>query len=277
MSEAVSKKRLEIKNKEDRIQRVCERFDKVEEDGVLRPAEAASLRGVLQYCSAQVFGGAAVLGLKPLGALACSGPTVVDVKIRKLFAFWRKYLQACRPRLLELDVVRPPINVFTDAALEEVEGAGAAAVLMDPEDGALLVLAGAIREEVVKRWQVQVGGKQVICQAELLPLLAAQHTWRDRLKGRRVIFVYNDAAKDGLIRRYSPSEASHELIEAFWLMEAELASLAWVERVPSKSNPADDPSRGVLRRLLAAGAVLDVAVLPPPWRGALVDVRAGTK
>ena len=52
MSGACSEGRLLVSNKPERVAKIGERLDKVEEDGMVRPAEADSLRGVLQYCSA---------------------------------------------------------------------------------------------------------------------------------------------------------------------------------------------------------------------------------
>ena len=86
----------------------------------------------------------------------------------------------------------------------------------------------------------------------------------------KIYFVDNDAAKDGLIKKYSPSSASNELIEAFWSLEASMGSYAWLERVPSKSNPADAPSRADFEALKAQGAVRDTPCLPDPWKGAIV-------
>ena len=34
-----------------------------------------------------------------------------------------------------------------------------------------------------------------------------------------------------------------DLIQAFYAIEVHLPSFWWIERVPSKSNPADEPSR----------------------------------
>ncbi len=64
----------------------------------MRPAEAESLRGVLQYSSAQVFGGAAALGLKALPTMARAGPSKIDGAVKSTFAFWRKFLREARPR-----------------------------------------------------------------------------------------------------------------------------------------------------------------------------------
>ena len=97
--------------------------------------------------------------------------------------------------------------------------------------------------------------RQLVGQAELLPVVLAQELWGDRFRGRRVlIFVDNDAARHALIKGASPSGPSALMVDAFWTREAELEAFSWVERVPSPSNPADAPSRLQFSGLVALGA-----------------------
>ena len=86
--------------------------------------------------------------------------------------------------------------------------------------------------------------RQLVGQAEILPVVLAQELWGQYLRGRRIIvFVDNDAARHALIRGASPSGPSAVLVSLFWANEARLGSFCWVERVPTQSNPADGPSR----------------------------------
>ena len=100
---------------------------------------------------------------------------------------------------------------------------------------------------MTRPWALQQAGdgaRQVIGQAELLPVIVAQRTWRARWTGRRVlVFVDNDSARHALIRGGSPSLASAHLVSEFWRTETALVAYAWIERVPSASNIADGPSR----------------------------------
>ena len=86
--------------------------------------------------------------------------------------------------------------------------------------------------------------RQLVGQAEILPVILAQELWGCFLKERRVIvFVDNDAARHAIIRGASPSDPSAILVSMFWANETSLGSFSWVERVPTQSNPADGPSR----------------------------------
>ena len=48
-----------------------------------------------------------------------------------------------------------------------------------------------------------------------------------------------------LVKGSSPTPDSAWLTSLFWKEEAKAGSFSWFERVPSPSNPADGPSRGV--------------------------------
>ena len=115
------------------------------------------------------------------------------------------------------------------------------------------------------------GHKKVITQIELLAVAAARWKWRElfaRVAGRRVVaYVDNDAARYSLIKGYSPCPSSASLVSDVAREEARCASFTWYERVPSKSNCADGPSRldfGEVRGLLEGRVRV---VEPPELRG----------
>ena len=58
------------------------------------------------------------------------------------------------------------------------------------------------------------------------------------------VFVDNNSALATLIKRTSHSDAMFRVVAAINAMDAVFPFGAWYDRVPSKSNPADLPSRG---------------------------------
>ena len=99
------------------------------------------------------------------------------------------------------------------------------------------------------------GTRQVIGQAELLPIAVARKTWADRLRGKGVInFIDNDAARLGVLRGYSPVAASAELITAIWNLDCDLGAFTWHARDASFSNPGDGASRLAHAELAQQGA-----------------------
>eukprot|EP00972_Heterocapsa_arctica_P018444 2723957-Heterocapsa_arctica.AAC.1 len=125
--------------------------------------------------------------------------------------------------------------------------------------------AARASKALVDSWRKE-GQMQIIGQAELVPVLVARCTWMDHLRGREVVhFVDNDSAKHALVKASSSHPASEAVVAQVWEQEVQELVSSWYDRVPSPSNPADDPSRGVVAGLVAAGAVRVVPLLPPGW------------
>ena len=69
-------------------------------------------------------------------------------------------------------------------------------------------------------------------------------------KNRRCLcFIDNNAVRDGLIKGSSPLCDMFSLLSVISLDIAEFSLSPWFTRIPSKSNPADDPSRGQCKRM----------------------------
>jgi hypothetical protein len=170
------------------------------------------------------------------------------------------FLRHSKPRTILARENQPPVLVFTDGACEgedfsEVTCGGIIfhCSLKRPE-----YFGMHVPPEIVKRWK-DSGLKQVIGQCEIFPVLVAKLTWAKVLSGRKAIFfVDNDSAKEALVRNYSPSLPSFELLVANATIDLELELLTWYTRVPSPSNPGDAPSRlkdGETEEMFGAKAV----------------------
>ncbi len=85
-----------------------------------------------------------------------------------------------------------------------------------------------------------------IVQIETLGVLAAFSAWHHLLINRPVIvFVDKDASRACLVTGSAREEVYAKLVQEICSLEIRARTLAWFERVPSSSNLADDPSRGV--------------------------------
>ena len=100
-----------------------------------------------------------------------------------------------------------------------------------------------LNEEVVRHWQSE-GSRQVINQGEILPVLMAKQVWERELShARNLFFLDNEGARESIIRAYSPSWTSRELILQIKIADIRTVSLDWYSRVPTEANCADGPSR----------------------------------
>ena len=126
-----------------------------------------------------------------------------------------------------------------------------------------------VPDEIIAKWRA---GRhwQVIGQAELAPVLIATKLWEQRLRNRHVIiWIDQNAARQGLIKGYSPSEHSAAVIDSALEALSRVGAFPWFARVPTTSNIADLPSRlkwdelrqivpGYLERVVSAGAWADL-------------------
>jgi hypothetical protein len=136
----------------------------------------------------------------------------------------------------------PPVVVFVDGACDELEGASVGGVLIDRNK--FECFGATLPPHLVSQWKSKEGQWQVIGQAEIFPLLVSRLTWRDALRGRRVLyFIDNDSARQAAIRSYSPVASSLKILMQIVEFDFEMSSLPWYTRVPTEVNISDEPSR----------------------------------
>ena len=89
--------------------------------------------------------------------------------------------------------------------------------------------------------------KQIIFEVETLAALLAVYVWKSEFRNSRVVlFVDNEGTKFSLLKGLSDNACVDSMAELFAELECAEHVIAWIARVPSKSNIADPPSRGVV-------------------------------
>jgi hypothetical protein len=150
--------------------------------------------------------------------------------------------------------------VFTDGAFENGH-ASIGAVLVDLQSGSRVTWGLSLPQDLVARW-VEIVGKQIITQVELLPILMVRLAFNADVCGRRILyFIDNDPARDSLVNGGSRSPLSDLIVDKFYEAEFRFQTLPWFTRVPSHSNPADLPSRGAVQEASRRFGALQV--IPP--------------
>ena len=125
------------------------------------------------------------------------------------------------------------------------------------------------------KWQQAL--QHIIGPVEAYAVVVARHVWHQYVAQRRVIFyIDNNVALDSFIRGTSNSVLVRDLITSFEKSESVDPSWSWFTRVPSPSNPADDPSRGKVSDLLSIGCRRDTPVCPVNG-GDLVNLECPAK
>ena len=117
------------------------------------------------------------------------------------------------------------------------------AVLFDPVSSSSYMFGDKVPIEWLDQWRRE-GKRQMICQAEIFPILVAKMTWGSIIKGRSILwFIDNNSALASMIRAYSPVLENYDLLRLNARLDVQLQCLNWYSRVPSKSNISDDASR----------------------------------
>jgi hypothetical protein len=132
-------------------------------------------------------------------------------------------------------------------------------------DNTVHYVSKVVPNQLVDYWLLQ-GKRQLVTEAELLPVLIARLVFFTRLNGRRVLyFIDSDPARSCLIKGSSESESCNEIVRAVHIADNSVKGFNWYCRVPTKSNPADAASR------------LQGAALERTFNAVLVDCSLPTK
>jgi hypothetical protein len=229
-------------------------IDKVVQDKRCPQPLMASVRGKAQYASQQTFGRMAVGPLHVMSnhqRYTKSGvlSNMVVQALRRI----QYILKESPPRSLSCTGEQRPLLLFTDGAAEGAKRnrVTCGAVLIDTAKDWAQMFGGRVPPDLVRSWKKdgdKDGDKiQVIGQAELLPVALSRLQWKTVFRHRRVmIFIDNDSARQALIRGWSPSVSSDLIIQDMLRAEVTDQVWLWYGRVPTHSNPADDPSRLIL-------------------------------
>ena len=169
-----------------------------------------------------------------------------------------------------------PLILYTDAS--DVPGRVPqrllGAVLFDPLDNGLFYSTWPVPSSLVSTWLPK---KSFMGQLELLAAPFALTTWEPRITNRSILlFIDNDSAAASLVKGYSPQHDGASIVGEFWLLAASLRSHVYIDRVESKSNIADGPSRNDFTLVKSLGGLWSVprtgtlgtpSRSPPVWFG----------
>jgi hypothetical protein len=208
------------------------------------------LRGKLQFVESNLFGKIGKSLYTHLFRTDRPSSTIndQDVSVINQLIVW---LREARPRKLSPLPHTVPVLIFTDGACEPSQQA-----LPNTTCGALLVnnnvsdvifrrqLFGLrIPDDIVEVWAAQ-DKQQLVTEAELSGVYLALNQWAGGLAHHRVLlFVDSEPAMFSLIRGTSNSPSCAEIVRKCHRLIELFNLFVWFVRIPSKSNPADGPSR----------------------------------
>ena len=238
---------IEVCNKASRLAQLEEQVNalKANLQQTMPRSQLESLKGRLLYAAGHTYGRCTQLACQLLHKVGGSGPSIrVSPELVCAVTDALSTLRAAGPRVVEPWCDLPPVLVFTDGAVEDGgKTVTHGALLLDPACNKSCVFGDYIPDLFVSKW-TREGKKQVIAQAEMMPVLAAKCTWTSLLKGRNILwFLDNESAKMAFVRCFSPVLDNFFMLQANSKLDVQLQIRNWYSRVPSKSNPSDSASR----------------------------------
>ena len=205
----------------------------------MSPADPLKLRGRMQFTAGQLFG------------------RVTKTCLARSLILFKRFLLAQKPRVVTAAMSQTWI-VFTDASFEQdsdhTDFAGFGGVLVSPHGRPVSFFSFELKGDNLK-YLNPAGKKTAIFQCEFCAVLVALKAWGEQLSSRQVVFyVDNDGVRDVLISCNTADPVGSMLLTNVLELEGALAISSWFTRVPSKSNIADNPSRGEINDPLAVKA-----------------------
>ncbi|CAE7689738.1 unnamed protein product [Symbiodinium necroappetens] len=201
-----------------------------------------SLRGRLLFCDNQIFGRMASLQLRILSSY-CErrGQVRLNDPLKKALSFLRDHVALGPERIVHCSF-RNCFHVYSDASYEP-SGGGVGALAYNSQ-GLLLSWFG---EELSQDVMTIINPEEkctliyeLETYAAVMSLVRLGRLWRD---ADVILFLDNEASLATLINGRSDSLFVQRLLNTLFEWECESRCNVWFERVPSASNPADDPSR----------------------------------
>ena len=237
---------LLVEPKPTRVQNLCFLIDQVIQANSLNPNLAARILGKFGFLCSTMFGkvGRCCTGALRARQYQTSSDFTLTADILTSLNLMKIFAKTAPTRRLYVDESRPPIILYTDASdVPEREPRWLlGAVLIDPIDSQTIEYTHhSVSHELVNAW---IPKQTYMGQLELLAAPLALATWSTKLADRRVLlFIDNDAAASTIVRGYSSKTDSTAITGQFWLLAANIGAEIYLDRVESKSNLADGPSR----------------------------------
>ncbi|CAE7661920.1 bath-40, partial [Symbiodinium necroappetens] len=239
-----------LSNKPSRVEDLRDAINKVISDGVLKPREAASVVGRLQFAETQLLGRAGRLAMADIRWIERAHHDVkLDDFDKNVLRMLASRVASGRPRVLTATTSAARALVFTDGACEGEEGnqqltVGGVMYFWTGRVWCTRWFSGFVPGELAGSWRA-AGKRHLIGPTELYAVIVARHVWGRFLdKTRSMFFIDHAGVLSSCIKGTSRDSEWMKLLLAFEEIDAREPSLTWYARVPSQSNPSDSPSRG---------------------------------
>ena len=234
---------LGIRNKEGRVDEICDLIKSALADRSLSTPQLQKLRGKLAFASQQTSGRWPSLLLSTLSLRGRDGDdSCLYGDPFPVLQWFVEHLHDVPPRVIRLIPGGAPWIIFSDGAVED-DHSSLGFILVDSVKKLMWWSKGIVPDSWLWSWHRR-GVTHPICEVEMLAVLCAYNTWGPLIRGSRCLaFIDNNSCLDALIRNRTDSDAMRPLLCSFAELDFQYQVMWWFSRVPSHSNSADLPSR----------------------------------
>ena len=246
----------------ERREELLEFLDSILVSGWLDYKTCERLRGRMVFFEGFAFGRVSCTALRTICNSCKNASGKVQISTRVEFCL--KWL-ADRIRVAEPLCIMPATAstwiVFTDGACNaEARTGGVGGILFCPEGSAESFFGEQVPESVMNH--LFSFSENPIYELELAPLLLSLQLWGERMKGSQVVFYLdNEGARHSMIRLFAEHPFADSIVQRFLRLEQQFQLRIWFGRVPTASNPADDPSRMSFEVVASLGAAREKPAL----------------
>ena len=228
----------------------------------LRPTEASSLAGKLQFTTTALYGKVGRAACKPLYARAHSSHRRFNLSptLRAALLWLLRSISWAPRRSIRLtDQSRPQVRALVDASSSKGHGGWLGVILSLP--GASWCTTWKMPAEVLQILKPRGNYIQFLEMASAILLF---DTFGDLLKGADLVLYCDNTAQEGaLTKGFSTAWDMAVVAGVFWELAGRSDCDVWIERVPSELNLADCPSRPFDPASRSVLEALDVQWTPP--------------
>ena len=263
----VSEGKLVYAMKESRRQEALNAIEDIINKGTVIPCLLPSVLGRLQFVDGQLAGRTGKLAMADIRSLGLHSKLSVslDSDARIALQMLKERFMDNNPRTISLHTEECPVLLYTDGSYEPgatSEVAMIGGILLDGTAPAR-VFGSHVPKDLLARWHYD-GKEHLIGQVEMYAVAVARYIWRERLHNRRgIIFIDNWPVLDCYIPGTARQKTWREILLSMEKIDKDFPTQLWATRVPSESNIADPPSRGILEPIKFLGQlVIDVPKYP---------------
>ena len=243
-------------------------MDEARREGKLRPRQAASMLGRLNFALSAAYTSVGRAATQPLVDRAnkrhegrgrnCRNPHRWTPSMTHMLAFFRELFEHLPPvEFVAGKASRNKVVVYTDASLSSARN-GIGIVIFDQETNESFRCDSPCPAWLMRAWndgstnpwllgEYKERDKRIahVNALELLAIVAAVWTFGPAFFSNRqvVFFCDSTAAMSAAVHGYARAPHLAALANTLHLAMARLRCQAWFEWVPSEANPADLPSR----------------------------------